>query len=145
MSPAVFYGLFVLCGLGVAYLGSAIYARKSQAGRIAAASRTIVQAPTLLSAEAAAAPPSPAAGAQILQSAQVENADLGLLAKLPPFAPVAIHLLRILDRPDVEPRDVASQIAADPALRAQLLAIANSPLFGLRVTVQDPLDRKSVV
>jgi HD-like signal output (HDOD) protein len=76
---------------------------------------------------------------EILESAQVESADLGLLAKLPPFAPVAIQLLRILDRPDVEPREVAGQIAADPALRGQLLAIANSPLFGLRVTVQEPL------
>jgi HD-like signal output (HDOD) protein len=130
-------GLAAIAALALVYLGRAIIIRKRAAVRMASVSRGIVHA--TVTAKSDAVRPSPTDGAQLLQSAQVEDPALGLLAKLPPFAPVAIRLLRLLDRADTEPREIASQIAADPALRAQLLGIANSPLFAIRVPVEDPL------
>ena len=77
-------------------------------------------------------------GAQLLESGQVETVELGPLAKLPPFAPVVISLLRLFDRDDVKIESVASLVESDPAIASELLALANSPLFGCRGGVTSP-------
>ena len=133
----VAFGVFVLAGLAAAYIGLAIIRRTRNSVRIADISGEIVR-PTR-TAEIDPAPPSPTQGAELLQSAHVEDHSLGLLAKLPPFAPVAIRLLRLLDNAEAQPSEVASLIAADPALRTQLLGIANSWLFAVRVPIDEPL------
>jgi len=61
--------------------------------------------------------------------------DLWALAKLTPFAPVAISLMRLFDRPDVPTDEVAHLIASDPALASEMLVLANSPLLGFRAQV----------
>ena len=60
----------------------------------------------------------------------METVELGPLAKLPPFAPVVISLLRLFDRDDVNIESVASLVESDPAIASELLGVANSPLFG---------------
>jgi len=57
------------------------------------------------------------------------------LAKLPPFAPVAIRLLKQFDREDAEVSEVAKLVAADPALVSEILAVSNSALFSPVVPV----------
>lgn len=69
-------------------------------------------------------------------SATVDE-QLGPLAKLPPFRPVVITVLRMLDRPDVTIADVAKLMQSDLATMAELLALVNSPLFGVQGTVSD--------
>lgn len=77
-------------------------------------------------------------GSAILESLQVERADLGGLAKLPPFRPVAISLMRLFDRDDVNNNQIARLVESDPTLTAELLAVVNSPMFALRTTVTSP-------
>jgi HD-like signal output (HDOD) protein len=77
-------------------------------------------------------------GDEILESYHVETVELGPLAKLPPFAPVVISLLRLFDRDDVKIESVASLVESDPAIASELLALANSPLFGCRGGVTSP-------
>jgi len=77
-------------------------------------------------------------GAEILVSHQVETVELGPLAKLPPFAPVVMSLLRLFDRDDVTIERVASLVESDPAIASELLGVANSPLFGSRGAITSP-------
>jgi putative nucleotidyltransferase with HDIG domain len=77
-------------------------------------------------------------GAELLESYRVETAELGLLAKLPPFAPVVISLLRLFDRDDVKIDSVASLVESDPAVASELLGLANSPLFSFRGGITSP-------
>jgi putative nucleotidyltransferase with HDIG domain len=77
-------------------------------------------------------------GADLLESAQVETVELGPLAKLPPFAPVVISLLRLFDRDDVKIESAASLVESDPAIASELLGLANSPLFGSRGGITSP-------
>jgi HD-like signal output (HDOD) protein len=65
------------------------------------------------------------------------TAQLGALAKLPPFGPVAVSLMHLFDRDDVEMHDVVRLVSADVALSSQLLALANSPLFGVQTSIRD--------
>lgn len=74
-------------------------------------------------------------GAQILRTAHVETPELGELAKLPPFPPVVISLLRLFDRSDVRIDEVANLVASDPSIASEMLAVVNSPLFGVRQPV----------
>ena len=67
----------------------------------------------------------------------VNDDELGPLAKLPPFRPVVISVLRMLDRDDVDLTEVARMMQSDPATMAELLALVNSPLFGVQGTVSD--------
>ncbi|HUB77925.1 MAG TPA: HDOD domain-containing protein [Bryobacteraceae bacterium] len=62
---------------------------------------------------------------------QVETLELGELAKLPPFRPVVIRLLRLFDGPDVDIGQVCSLVEADPSLASEMLAVVNSPLFSV--------------
>ena len=77
-------------------------------------------------------------GAELLESHHVETVELGPLAKLPPFAPVVISLLRLFDRDDVTIESVASLVESDPAIASEILGVANSPLFGSRGAIASP-------
>ena len=70
-----------------------------------------------------------ARGVAILEDLQVETSELGPLAKLPPFRPVAIALMRIFDREDVTIEEIAGLVQSDPTSTSELLALVNSPLF----------------
>ena len=59
------------------------------------------------------------------------------LAQLPPFGPVVISLLRLFDRDDVEFAEITRLISSDTALSAELFTMVNSPLFAMRVSVDD--------
>jgi HD-like signal output (HDOD) protein len=78
-----------------------------------------------------------AAVQQMLETGQVETAQLGALAKLPPFGPVAVSLMRLFNREDVEIQDIVRLVSADVALSSQLLAMANSPIFGVQTSIRD--------
>ena len=77
-------------------------------------------------------------GAEMLQDHQVETAELGDLAKLPPFRPVAIRLIRLFDQTDVRVDEVSALVESDPSMASEMLAIVNSPLFGVQQTVSSP-------
>jgi putative nucleotidyltransferase with HDIG domain len=79
-----------------------------------------------------------ARGAELLESSQVESPELGDLAKLPPFRPVVITLLRLFDRPEVSLKQVCALVESDPAMASELLAIVNSPLFPICQPVSRP-------
>jgi HD-like signal output (HDOD) protein len=55
-----------------------------------------------------------------------------LLARIPAFPPIVLRLLDILARENVEIRELVALISSDPAFSAQILRVANSPLFGFR-------------
>ena len=78
------------------------------------------------------------AGGTLLEKSRMEAPELGPLAKLPPFAPVVIRLLRLFDRDDPEQADIASLVEADPALTAEILGVVNSPLYPIRGSITSP-------
>ncbi|HUI81273.1 MAG TPA: HDOD domain-containing protein [Bryobacteraceae bacterium] len=78
-----------------------------------------------------------ASAEEMLEKGEVETAQLGALAKLPPFGPVAVSLMRLFDRDDVEMHDIVRLVSSDVALSSQLLALANSPLFGVQTSIRD--------
>jgi len=57
------------------------------------------------------------------------------LRKLPPFPPVATKLMYLVAQEDVPLNQVADLIRADAAFSAEVLRLANSPLFGARAQV----------
>src|ERR1022692_1935928 len=106
-------------------------------------------------------------------SGELTQADRkGLLARIPAFPPIVLRLLdllarddveirelvalissdpaivlRLLDllaRDDVEIRELVALISSDPAFSAQILRVANSPLFGFRSRI-DSLQSALVV
>ena len=68
----------------------------------------------------------------------------GLLARIPAFPPIVLRLLDLLAREDVEIRELVALISSDPAFSAQILRVANSPLFGFRSQI-DSLQSALVV
>jgi len=68
----------------------------------------------------------------------------GLLARIPAFPPIVLRLLDLLARDDVEIRELVALISSDPAFSAQILQVANSPLFGFRSQI-DSLQSALVV
>jgi HD-like signal output (HDOD) protein len=68
----------------------------------------------------------------------------GLLARIPAFPPIVLRLLDLLARDNVEIRELVTLISSDPALSAQILRVANSPLFGFRSRI-DSLQSALVV
>lgn len=68
----------------------------------------------------------------------------GLLARIPAFPPIVLRLLDLLARDDVEIRELVALISSDPAFSAQILRVANSPLFGFRSQI-DSLQSALVV
>ena len=77
-------------------------------------------------------------GAELLETNCVETSELGELAKLPPFRPVVISLLRLFDRSDVDLEEVCGLVEADPSLASEILAVVNSPLFAVGQRVSQP-------
>jgi putative nucleotidyltransferase with HDIG domain len=59
------------------------------------------------------------------------------LKKLPPFKPVTVKLLKLTGTGEIEPRKIAELIEVDPALTAEVLAVANSPLFSRGAEIRD--------
>jgi HD-like signal output (HDOD) protein len=57
------------------------------------------------------------------------------LSKLPPFHPAALKLLNIASDSGTAMDDFEAIFRADPALTADLLLVANSPLFGTRASI----------
>jgi HD-like signal output (HDOD) protein len=53
------------------------------------------------------------------------------LEDLPAFSPVALRLVELLSREDVNANEVGRFISAEPVFAARVLQIANSPLFAL--------------
>lgn len=51
------------------------------------------------------------------------------LCRLPQFRPVALKLLRLVSAEDVDFGSVAKLLSSDPAFSAEVLALANSPLY----------------
>jgi len=64
---------------------------------------------------------------------------------LPLFTGMAARLVRSVDREDTTHAELAAQIAADPALVAQLLRMVNSPFYGLRRSVGTLTDAIAVL
>jgi putative nucleotidyltransferase with HDIG domain len=65
---------------------------------------------------------------------ELEKDELGPLGRLPPFGPVVVRLLHLCDR-DVEVAEVARLVESDPVVACEILALVNSPLFGVCGTV----------
>src|SRR5438105_15833176 len=53
------------------------------------------------------------------------------LCKLPQFRPVALKLLKLVSSDDVDFAAVANLLSSDPAFSAEVLALANSPLYAV--------------
>jgi putative nucleotidyltransferase with HDIG domain len=51
------------------------------------------------------------------------------LCKLPQFRPVALKLLKLVSNEDVDFNAIAKLLSSDPAFSAEILALANSPLY----------------
>jgi putative nucleotidyltransferase with HDIG domain len=66
------------------------------------------------------------------------------LCKLPQFRPVALKLLKLLCDDDISFSDVGKVVSSDPAFSAELLAMANSPLYATRCEISS-LTRAIVV
>lgn len=67
------------------------------------------------------------------------------LAKSRPFSPVALRLLQLVRDEDVSFREVAVLMSRDPALSAEVLRLANSPVFGTRSEVRSVLQAISLL
>lgn len=67
------------------------------------------------------------------------------LKQLPPFPAVAAKLLTLVSGGSPSFRDVADLIRSDPALAAEVLRLANSPLVGLRWEVTNVLQALSLL
>jgi len=59
------------------------------------------------------------------------------LRDLPPFPPIAARLMRLISEEEPHYKDLADLIRADPAFAAEILRLANSPVFGLRSEIGD--------
>jgi HD-like signal output (HDOD) protein len=76
---------------------------------------------------------------------EVETSALGVLAKLPPFRPVVISLMRLFDRENVSNEEIVRLVESDTALTAELLAVVNSPLFPVLGAITSPLQAVNVL
>lgn len=59
-----------------------------------------------------------------------------VLARVPAFPPVVLRLLDLLSNETTETAVLVRELASDAALTAELLRLANSPLFGLSARVE---------
>jgi putative nucleotidyltransferase with HDIG domain len=67
------------------------------------------------------------------------------LKNLPPFPPAAAKALRLLADESVSFREISDTLGTDAALSAEVLRLANSPLFGPRYSVSSISHALSVV
>lgn len=70
--------------------------------------------------------------------------DLPALSKIPAFPPIVLRVLDLASNEEVDVRQLVELITADTALSAQILRLANSPLFGLTARI-DSLQHALVV
>jgi two-component system, cell cycle response regulator len=59
------------------------------------------------------------------------------ICRLPVFRPVVVRLMSVLESDDVEITEIAKLIQSDPGLAAEVLILANSPLFGFTSEIRD--------
>jgi putative nucleotidyltransferase with HDIG domain len=62
--------------------------------------------------------------------------DLPSLAKIPAFPPIVLRVFDLLTSEEVEVRKLVEILTADPAFSAQILRLANSPLFGFHSRIE---------
>lgn len=62
--------------------------------------------------------------------------ELPALSKIPAFPPISLRILDLLAGEDVEVRRLVELLTADPAFSAQILRLANSPLFGFHSRIE---------
>ena len=106
--------------------------KKAGASRVAKSLQFMTEAPET------AADVAPSNTATLLEAHEEASSELGDLAKLPPFRPVVITLMRLFDREIVGADEIAHLMESDPTLMAELLALVNSPLFALPAPVTSP-------
>lgn len=70
-------------------------------------------------------------------STPVEASNLGKLARLHPFSPVAVSVLQLFEREQTSTQDIARLLQSDPALAAETLAYVNSALFAVPERITD--------
>ncbi len=56
---------------------------------------------------------------------------LGRSDRIPPLPDVVVQVIGLLNAPDTQPEDLGKHLANDHVLVANLLAMVNSPYFGL--------------
>ncbi|HXG33032.1 MAG TPA: HDOD domain-containing protein [Bryobacteraceae bacterium] len=69
------------------------------------------------------------------QPPEVVGKDLPSLSKIPAFPPIVLRVLDLASNEEVDVRQLVELITADTALSAQLLRLANSPLFGMTARI----------
>ncbi len=62
--------------------------------------------------------------------------DLPALSKIPAFPPIVLRIFDLLASEEVEVRQLVELLTADPAFSAQILRLANSPLFGFHSRIE---------
>ncbi len=62
--------------------------------------------------------------------------QLVALSKLPTFSPVAVRLVQLVSQEDASFAEISRLLATDAALSAEVLRVANSPLFGTRCEIK---------
>ncbi|MCS7315844.1 MAG: HDOD domain-containing protein [Bryobacterales bacterium] len=62
--------------------------------------------------------------------------DLPALSKIPAFPPIVLRIFDLLASEEVEVRRLVELLTADPAFSAQILRLANSPLFGFHSRIE---------
>lgn len=70
--------------------------------------------------------------------------DLPALSKIPAFPPIVLRVFDLLATDNVEVRKLVELITAEPAFSAQILRLANSPLFGFHSRI-DSLQHALVI
>ena len=68
-----------------------------------------------------------------------------LIARLPPFSPVALRLMSVVSDKDVSFKEIAKLIHLDPALSGEVLKLANSGFYGRRGAVRSILHAIAMV
>jgi putative nucleotidyltransferase with HDIG domain len=61
------------------------------------------------------------------------------LVDLPPFPAVALRALQLVSKSGTRLRELHDLISADPAFAAEILKLANSPLYGIRAEISSTL------
>jgi putative nucleotidyltransferase with HDIG domain len=66
-------------------------------------------------------------------------------SKLPPFQGVALRVMQLSEQENLDFRDLARLLSSDPAFSADLLRVANSPLFAVRSRVETVLQAATIL
>lgn len=75
-------------------------------------------------------------GRTVMLKATSSDKILERITSLPPLPTAVGRLLRLVNEPDVEFKEIARTISLDPSLTAQLLRVANSAYYGFSQQVQ---------